>query len=195
VIALEPHAGLHAMLSANVDRNGLTHVACLRIAAAAGSGTARFVDSPERESNSGLARVARDGEAADFECESVSLDSLAERNALDPVDVVKIDVEGAEVDVLRGMAAGLARGRYRAILLECHPAALAGRGVSLGDCLEPLASAGYRGWHIDHSAGMHRRAASADVAASDLLSPVTSAPADSAWPHYLWIAPGQPAPV
>ena len=94
------------------------------------------------------------------------------------------------------MAAGIERHRYRYVLLECHPAELARMGASVEQCLAPFRRAGYRGWHIDHSAAMHRRAARRAVPTAELLAPIDDRVlAADPWPHLLWAAPGEALPA
>jgi FkbM family methyltransferase len=59
------------------------------------------------------------------------------------VDLLKIDVEGAEIDVLRGAEQTLAEKRPRAILIEVHPTSFALIGQTVGDLTQLLDSAGY----------------------------------------------------
>jgi FkbM family methyltransferase len=191
VIALEPHPRLHERLASNIERNGLRHVTCLELAGADARGTGRFVESPDRLANSGLTRPAATGERADFDAPGAPIDEVAARHGLDRVALVKIDVEGGESDVLRGMADGLRGRRYRFVLLECHPDALARKRVSIDECLRPLVDAGYRGLRIDHSPDMHRRAASASVPLGDMLAPMSPESGPDGWPHSLWTAPGE----
>ncbi len=69
-------------------------------------------------------------------------------------------------------------------------------GVSVEQCLAPLRRAGYRGWQIDHSAAMHRRAARGMVPTAELLAPIDDhVLASDRWPHLLWAAPGEALPV
>jgi FkbM family methyltransferase len=190
VIALEPDPRIHAMLAGNVAANGLSQVEVLKLAAGAGAGHLSFVGFDEQQGNWGLSRAARTLEAADFECATASLDDLLDTKGAETIDLVKIDIEGAEAEAIRGMADGLRRHRYRYVLLECHPAELAGLGASVEECLEPFRRAGYKGWHIDHSLAMHRRAGAGAVPVADLLAPIdaTKLAADP-WPHLLWAAP------
>jgi len=196
VLALEPHPHLSSLLAENAATNGLSQVEVLRLAAGAESGARGFVGFNEQAGNWGLSRSAHAAEAADFECETAGLDGVLDARGIDRVDLVKIDIEGGEADALRGMTAGLERQRYRYVLLECHPAALAQLGTSLEACLEPLRRAGYQGWRIDHSVEMHRRAAVSSVPASALLSPANpQVLATDPWPHLLLVAPGQTPPA
>jgi FkbM family methyltransferase len=196
VLALEPHPRLSAMLTENAAANALTQVSVLKLAAGAQSGTRRFVDFDARGGNWGLARAAQQSEASDFECESAALDGLLDAQGFGTVDLIKIDIEGGEVDAIRGMTDGLHRHRYKYVLLECHPAELAGLGATIDQCLDPFTRAGYRGWRIDHSPEMHRRAAMSAIPASELLTPIDpQSLASDAWPHLLWAAPGCSPPA
>jgi FkbM family methyltransferase len=190
VIALEPHPRLAATLRDNVRANELSQVRVLELGAAVSTGVAAFVDYPDGGGNLGLSRIADAAERGDFSGVTVSLDDLIDHTAPGVVDLVKIDVEGSERDVLEGMARGLAARRYRYVLLECHPHALARRGESLPMCVERLSGAGYSGWLIDHSPSAHRKAASGRVDVRELLTPWPCSPgADVEWPHLLWVAP------
>jgi len=200
VIALEPHPRLATMLAENVGSNALSQVEVLRVAAGAtsfGAGESRaFVGFDEQGGNWGVSRAAQGAEVPDFEAQVVALDALLDDRQAGRIDLVKIDIEGAEAEALRGMEAGLERHRYRYVLVECHPAGLAHMGASVEQCLTPLRRAGYRGWHIDHSAAMHRRAAGATVPTAELIAPIDeSVLASDHWPHLLWAAPGEALPA
>ena len=125
VIALEPHPRLAAMLADNVRENRLPQVAVHRVAAGARAATAAFVGFDERDGNWGVSRAAQDAEAADFESPTVAIDAFLDECNVGRVDLIKIDIEGAEGDAIRGMTDGLARHRYRYALVECHPHELA----------------------------------------------------------------------
>lgn len=75
-------------------------------------------------------------------------DSLCEKNAFVP-DVIKIDVEGHETAVFRGLSKTL--GSHRPLIfLEVHPGRIAGLGGSLEALLAEITKHGYK---IDSSRG------------------------------------------
>ena len=195
VVAIEPHPRLAMMLAENVRLNHLVQVECHAIAAGRSHGTAALIGIDEADGNWGLSRVATDRPSARLVCDVRRVDDLVEDRSLCRVDLIKIDVEGSEADVLIGMSDGLRHGRYRHVLLECHPDHLAERHISLAECVEPLRREGYHGWWIDHSPGMHKRAACGVVPIEQMLVPFEEGwrvPAE--WPHQLWLAPGVESP-
>lgn len=76
-----------------------------------------------------------------------TLDSFVGRNELAP-EFVKIDVEGMELDVLRGGAATFS-GPVAAIMLEIHPKILQGRGEAISDVQALLEGFGFGLFTLD----------------------------------------------
>jgi Methyltransferase FkbM domain len=74
----------------------------------------------------------------------VTLDDWAEGERLERLDVLKIDVEGAEPDVLDGAARSLRRYRPRLVLVEVKERILARAGTDAEAVRGPLRVAGYR---------------------------------------------------
>ncbi len=192
VVALEPEPRLFASLVSNVAMNVLNAVTARQTAAAAGTGQMAFAAFDADSDNWGTSHAVFDTARADFQCATAALDELLDREGVGRVDLVKIDVEGGELDVLDGMRAGLAAGRYRYVVLECHPEALASRGASVATCTDRLREAGYRLWAINHSAEMHRRAARAPVPMPRLMRPWQPGDEPGRWPHLFAAAAGVP---
>jgi FkbM family methyltransferase len=193
VVGLEPDPRLFSVLVANLRLNRLDHALALPLAAAASPGLAVLRGYDEAGGNRGLSRIVDSGPAGDFTVSTTDLDSLADRIGLERADVVKIDVEGAERQVLEGMRRGLRARVYRHILLELHPT-LAGPG-ELASAVNLLRNAGYTGWAIDHSpAGARRAAYRRHLVPADLLRPMGDGRLpDDPWPHMLWTCAGETA--
>jgi UDP-N-acetylglucosamine--N-acetylmuramyl-(pentapeptide) pyrophosphoryl-undecaprenol N-acetylglucosamine transferase len=119
VFAFEPVPELAAAARRNAELNGFRNVEVVERAAAAEAGRAEFVLSQEP----GWGRLAAVGAPKEAQrtiaVETAALDELVERGELAPPAVVKIDVEGAEVDAIAGMRETLRRHRPL-VLCELH---------------------------------------------------------------------------
>jgi FkbM family methyltransferase len=186
VLALEPDPRQFDALSGNVALNGFGQVVCVQAAAAATEGRVTLSGFADEGSNRGISRigVTTPSTSRQFDVRAVTLDGLTETSPR--VDLVKIDVEGAEDLVLEGMRDGLASHRYRAVILELHPNLLRARGIQPEACLETMTGHGYRGWTIDGSPAAYRRAMQPGSPIEDLLLPLERWHR-TAWPHLLWL--------
>jgi FkbM family methyltransferase len=185
VFALEPDPRQFDRLSRNVSANGFGQVSALQAAASAEEGRLSLVGYDEGQANRGVSRVA--GPSAPglrFDVRATSVDLLTA--ACPEVDLVKIDVEGAEDAVLAGMRDGLSARRYRALVLELHPDLLRAKGVDPASCVATLRDLGYGGWTIDLGPDAYRRALNPAVDVGSLLLPLDRW-RETPWPHLLWL--------
>ena len=192
VIALEPDPRLVPFLRRNVDVNGLAHVEVLSVAAAARAGSFTLLGHDASAENRGTSRLTheRSEGGASFRVATAPLDALLDARDIRTVDLLKMDIEGAEALALEGMRDGLARHRYARIILELHPTLLAEHDSSVSAIVALLHGAGYQGWWVDHSTQAVRRASYARrVRASDYLRAMHRTAPTDAWPHTLWLAP------
>jgi FkbM family methyltransferase len=185
VVALEPDARVFARLEENVARNRLGGVLPLALAAAEGPGTARLARYAEGSGNRGVSSLQLPGDGVAVATDA--LDAVLDRAGVDVADLVKIDVEGAESRVVQGMRDGLARGRYRRVMIELHPGIVPGVTAAVSGLMR---AAGYAGYWVDHSPEATRRAAYGRAGPGEALTPVDDAAADERWPHQVWLAPG-----
>lgn len=138
VIAFEPAPAAVAGLRELVRLNGLADRVEIEESAVAGSvGTAAFTSDAASGAN---ALAAQPGSPGTITVRTTSLDAFCDARALSP-DVVKIDVEGAELDVLRGARRTLASPRIAAFV-EFHPSAWRSRGIARADIEAVLAGQG-----------------------------------------------------
>ncbi|MDY7099651.1 MAG: FkbM family methyltransferase [Actinomycetota bacterium] len=111
VIAFEPLEANADCIRENARRNGFTNVEIVPVAVGSRTGPAELLLARHP---GGAALAGRDvppDHVGTVEVVSTTLDSLVDSGQLPPPDVVKIDVEGAESDVLAGMTGLLSQHR------------------------------------------------------------------------------------
>lgn len=134
IIAYEADPNIFATLKRNISRNAIAGVTLIN--AAVGSSDGRVFFTPDG-ADSG--RVVRPGDdvARQIEVESVRLKSQLDRQF---VDMLKIDIEGAETDVLTDCAEALVR--VGSLCMEFH--SFPNTPQRLGSLLSLLEVAGFR---------------------------------------------------
>ena len=139
VIALEPNPRNFDLLAANVWRNGFTNVVCFPWAAGPEHG---FADLFLSATNGGDHRLYGSDERRDVvRVRVAALDAIEALRP--PVDVVKIDVQGAEEGVVRGMRSLLSRSPDVLVTLEFWPAGARQFGSDLKSLLGYYRSLGF----------------------------------------------------
>ncbi len=204
VVALEPDPRIFLKLKANVERNNLEQVQVFDMAAADRDSELIFAAHDESGENWGISRLIEGVSTTQktFTVRSRPLDSLLDDAGLERVDLLKIDVEGAEDMVLTGMQAGLKSFRYRRILLELHPIELEERNHNIREVAEVLVAGGYRGFVLDYSqAGMRKAYYHPMLNFKEFIRPLDLTKIDRltsprsfqvANTHTIWLSPDQP---
>ncbi|HEY2011895.1 MAG TPA: FkbM family methyltransferase [Bryobacteraceae bacterium] len=153
--SFEPTPRTHAILHDNVQVNGFLELGIVEFhleAVSDRSGTARLTVFPADSGHNTLfdeASPANGGEQ--IQVSTVSLDEILK---LEPrVDVVKIDAEGAEPWILRGMRQIIARSPGIRILMEFAPVNLRRAGVDPGGFLDEIAALGFHVRRIHDETG------------------------------------------
>lgn len=148
VICFEPMSPLAAVLRENIRRNAATNVEVVPKAVAEQAGQAVLYAPGERfhdgSAHAGLATLYGKGERAvpAGSIEVTTLDRFVEEAKLDRVDLIKIDVEGAELPVLRG-AAGVLASHHPWLIIEVQRETSAAAGYDQSEILTVLAGQGY----------------------------------------------------
>ena len=143
VIALEPNPNTLDVLRRNIDANPVGAPVTVRAVALGASPGRRPLFVTAAGDTSSLHPQAIHGEQ--IEVEVVTGDAVLDGGA---VDVVKLDLEGGEVDALRGMSSTIRRCRP-ILFVECNPDALAAAGASVDELLAELVAHGYELRWID----------------------------------------------
>ena len=193
VISLELDPRLFSILLESLIRNEVDQATALPLAAADSRGVLLLAGYRESGGNFGVSRVIANQplEDACFQVLSDSLDSVLDEQGIDSVDLMKMDIEGAEALAVKGMSKSLAKKKIKHLLLELHPQQLLDLGSCADAVIETLLVADYKGFTIDHSNLVTRRwAYGQESNPRSLLRPFDPAEDLDAWPHQLWIAPG-----
>jgi FkbM family methyltransferase len=191
VVSLEPHPVLFDVLQENVKRNSLAQVMTLKLAASNETGTVDLIGYDEASQNRGTSRLVsnRNGCLPIFQARAITLDDLFAKLCLETIDLLKMDIEGAEGFALQGLVKSLSQHRIHRLIVELHPEQLAEHGKIAEDVIELLMTLGYQGWAIDHSRRTTRRAAySRGIDVRGLLRPFACSDRLDSWPHLLWAA-------
>jgi FkbM family methyltransferase len=152
-LAFEPAPANAARLAENAELNRLGNVTVIEAAMWSEGGTvAMRVDGAE---GAGTSRVVDGGEGT-LEVPAATVDQFAGGGSAAP-HLMKIDVEGAELEVLRGAQATLRTGRVRDVFVETHPLTLGERGASESDVAALLGGLGYAEvWATGRATETHR---------------------------------------
>jgi FkbM family methyltransferase len=140
VLCFEPSPRNYELLLANVWVNGLTNVVCFPWAVADTNGFEDLYLSPD---NSGDHRLfAGEGREESLKVRTVAVDTLSAVRP--PVDFVKIDVQGGEDRVVRGMRGLLQASASATLLVEYWPHGIRLRGGDERAVLDFYRELGYR---------------------------------------------------
>lgn len=142
VVAFEPDPKNHAGIQRNLALNRLPQVVVEQAAVSDRDGEASFHLGRQDEVGS-LMLDPRHVKEQSLSVRTVSLDRYLEEHGFEHVDVVKMDIEGAEVLAFQGMREGLEKGRYRHIILEWHADKLDELTERRTAGFQPILDAGY----------------------------------------------------
>lgn len=139
VHAVEPNPPTYALLCRHIEMNKLEGVVIPhRLGLSDTRGSAFIINRPD---NSGGARLCSSGEGDRIDI--TTLDAFCEKESLESIDLIKIDVEGFEEHLLRGGLQVLSRFKP-VVFIELWQYGLARENSSVEKILEILQGLGYR---------------------------------------------------
>lgn len=172
VVAIEPSPREYTRLQRNVAINGLSNVILVKSALGARQGSAVLhVADSEHNGQNTLGDFGHAGITAveHLEVEITTLDSLLENLALARVDVIKMDVEGSELEVLKGAVVTLQRHRPT-LLIEVFDAALRSQGASGEQLLSLLNDYDYQFHAFSEATGLLQPLKRLDSASQNIVA-------------------------
>jgi len=164
VFAFEPEARNFELLEYNLRRNGLANVAASRCALGSAEGVCQLNLSPD---NFGDHKIGGQSRGPAQEVRITTLDTALQHVPDGSVRLIKIDVQGYELEVLRGMKGTLERNADVILLLEISPTHLAEVGTSATELVSAIRALGFYGWEI----GEDRVLPLCEPAVYDLMRP------------------------
>lgn len=147
VYAFEPDPNNYALLVKNIRSNSYNNVVPVQKAVSNNVGTTKLFLSPE---NTGDHRIYNShDERYSIEIETVTLDEYL-KDKENRIDMIKMDIQGAEMAALQGMMEILNKNDDIKIFTEFSPALLERFGHSPEECLNELIKYGFKFFEIGH---------------------------------------------
>jgi FkbM family methyltransferase len=130
VICFEPTPGTFKVLKETLRLNNCGNVIALQMAVSNNEGQATFyVNKLEGCSGNSLVLSQDENDLSSYDVRSVTIDGITKKYSLNP-SLIKIDAEGAELDVLRGGNNTFKTNRP-VVILGLHPDSIKMKGDSL----------------------------------------------------------------
>lgn len=189
VICFEPHPRTAQTLTRNIA--GAGNVTVVSVAVSDSEGTAELYDYLMMSASGSLhydeslrdlqrsgagagdiaPRLARDMPVEKFTVRTATVDRCLEELGIERVNVVKMDIEGAEMSALRGMRETIRRSPGLALIMEYNPQALSASGLDPVAAIHDVLAFGFKRVSIIEKDGT----LTAVTGAGDLLRTRTAA--------------------
>jgi FkbM family methyltransferase len=172
VLAVEPSPRDLAKLQANVVLNDTDWVRMVPAALAEQEGEATLlVAGDDHAGQNTLGDIIYPGvsQVGRVQVPATTLDALATSYRLDRLDIVKLDVEGAEIRALSG-GSGLLQRFKPLLLLEASDASLRRQGGTLGGLLALLTDTGYVPFCFHPTTGLPVRLQDGMIASDNIIA-------------------------
>jgi FkbM family methyltransferase len=151
VISFEPDPYNFSWLKRNLNMINAPLFKAENMAISHQRGSVKFIPSnPDNNMNLwSQIKLDSSSDATEIEVPSLSIDEYCEDQNIQKVDLIKMDIEGAEGMAVDGMMRGLKQKKYKAILIELHPAQLKKSKYSPQSIADAFLSNGYRGYQFN----------------------------------------------
>jgi FkbM family methyltransferase len=143
VIAVEPQSRLQPVLERNVALNGAANVQIRRVAVSDHDGSVQIYLAPDTISGATSLTKTRNYPVPRESVCTMTLAQLLSHDAVEQVDLMKMDIEGFEYEAILGAKELFRAHRVRKLALELHTSILRKRGLNPQDIVSFLREAGY----------------------------------------------------
>ncbi|MFG2483400.1 FkbM family methyltransferase [Streptomyces virginiae] len=148
VVAIEASPAFHAILEEALRRNACHNVRTANVAAADTTRTLTLYLQDEANLGNTSAVQPRTSHSS-FQVDARPLPEILHPEELATARLIKIDVEGAEASLMKGLAPTLGHLRADAeLVIEVTPRSLSKQGQSVHDVLDPLRAHGFHTYRI-----------------------------------------------
>ncbi len=141
VVSFEPNPSNYQLLCKNLKTNNHANVTPVQMAVAEADGSAEMYFSELDSQDHSLYHIP--GSSFKTTVMTTSLDSFLNAADWPRVDFIKIDAEGAEPRILRGMVGVVKRMTQMILVLECNPITLKSAGSSVGELVSLVLRLGF----------------------------------------------------
>lgn len=150
VVAFEPQITMMAELKANLELNAVRNVITCPIALSdEGGDRTFFVPPPGHESMGSLKNNGRTSMPLTTKVPCSTLDEAVQALKIDRIDFIKMDVEGAELQVLQGARTLLTGSKRPTVVFEAYEANCAPFRYCVFDLLKRFDQIGYKLMQLD----------------------------------------------
>jgi len=162
IYAFEPSVDIQPKLKRNIDLNNFENIEVIPCAVAATSGVMKFYPANE-VANQGVGSLMpvqeyrsniRSNEGVDVDV--MSLDDFCGARGIEKVDVLKIDVEGFDLEVLKGATKLMKNNPDLVIMSEVEPMNLEQLGVTAKDFYNFMESQSFHAWYAEKGGELKR---------------------------------------
>jgi len=155
--AFEPNPIVASLLRRTVDLNGVGEVVRVEetaLSSTTGSTTLHLIDDPLHMGAASIVGTHLSSPERSLVVATTSLDRYLRECAVDHVRLIKIDVEGAEMEVIRGAESLLRNGQSDALLCEFQPSFFAHSADAWHELIGHLGDRGYEAFGLDESGAL-----------------------------------------
>lgn len=161
VFSFEPWSRNRAILEENIKLNNLSNISVIPKALSneAGNNVKIYLPKDDNCGMPSLKKLNEENFTDDFELTStITFQDFLNTFKQGRIDVIKIDVEGSELNVLKGMSASLADENFSpVILMELIEFTLSKFSTSVKDVIDYLAGFGFKAYKIDNSSNISEK--------------------------------------